>query len=101
MAENGKPKPPDTPTLPWELTLPNSATYFVPRVGDDGEDRGMMLCFAAGALTPQGFGLAGPLVRVVFDRNGWEKFKQNVAADGNPSPIRIATTLPPPPPTAA
>lgn len=88
---NGRPGGQEQPPrLPYELTLNSSWTHFQPR-----DDDGMVLVFTPGAQTPAGVMFAPPQVRIQFSADGWERFKQTVAADGAASPIAIARMLPP------
>lgn len=82
------------PDLPWELTLKNSATYFQKLPGGR-----MVLKFVPIALTPQGAMMTPPGIEIVFGADGWERFKEEVAADGEKPPekpvIQTARALPP------
>jgi len=56
---------------------------------------GMQLKLCAAMPSPQGPRLQMPAYVFEFTREGWENFKRAVEADGDVSPIAIATHLPP------
>jgi hypothetical protein len=78
------------PTLPWEILLPNSATFFQ-RLPNGG----MLLKFTPAVFGPQGGQIVPPGIVISFSADGWERFKEEVARDGvKPPEIPIARTLP-------
>lgn len=72
------------PVFPWELLLRNSATFFQRTIGG-----GMQLKFCPVVIGPDGGHPLPPGVVIEFGAEGWERFKAEVAADGDKP--RIAT----------
>jgi hypothetical protein len=65
------------PTFPWEVVLHNSATFYQRMVGG-----GMQLKFCPLLPTPQGHLPVPPGVTIEFNAEAWERFKREVAVDG-------------------
>jgi hypothetical protein len=65
----------ETPVMPWEISLKN-ASWFIA----DHPDGGKVLKLVPIAPSPQGMVPLGVAVEVVFNKDGWEKFRADVQA---------------------
>jgi hypothetical protein len=78
------------PVFPWEIVLNSSQTFFQRLPGG-----GMQIKFAPAVRTPNGAMPMPPGIVVEFGNVGWERFKEEVAADGEKRPtIGTAITVP-------
>jgi hypothetical protein len=78
------------PTMPVEHTLTNSHTFYQRTVGG-----GMQVKFLPIVMTPSGAVPAPEAYVIVFNPDGWERFKREVAADGvKPPTIETARHFP-------
>lgn len=78
------------PTFPWEIMLNESAVFYQRLIGG-----GMAVKFVAVAMTQGGWAPLPPGVVIVFNDKTWERFKREVAADGEKAPmIETATHVP-------
>lgn len=98
---NPEPVDPDTtrrlsdyepvPVAPWDITLNNSTTDFLPL-----PDGGMILVFVPLIVQPgQPPKRALPAIRVRFSAAGWKRHQEDVARDGVKSKIAVASDMPP------
>lgn len=69
------------PVLPLEVVLHNSTTFYQRMIGG-----GMQLKFAPLVQTPAGYVPTTPGYVVEFGAEAWERFKREVAADGERPP---------------
>lgn len=79
------------PEFPWSVVLKHSATFYQKLPGG-----GMALVFCSIVPTGQGYAPMPPSFEIPFNKEGWARFQEEVANDGEKKPvIPTATHLPP------
>lgn len=90
-----EPRREDAPVLPVASVVTSHFEHYQSR-----PDGGMTLIVTPTWPSREGDGyvLVPPQLRIVFDKDGWERFQREVAADGVRSSIAVSREIPPLPP---